>query len=39
MLPFSFWKPDFLVQEYSDSDEKKKKKNACVEDSPTVEKT
>ena len=26
MLPFSFWKPDFLVQEYSDSDEKKKEK-------------
>ena len=24
MLPFSFWKPDFLVQEYSDSDEKKR---------------
>ena len=38
MLPFSFWKPDFLVQEYSDSDKKKKKK-ACVEDSPTVENT
>lgn len=36
MLPFSFWKPDFLVQEYSDSDEKKK---ACVEDSPAVKNT